>query len=52
MTIFERAGLQAALADHDAVRNAEQLRIGEFDTRSGVAIIVQHLDAGSASAAS
>ena len=45
MAIFERAGLEPAFADDDAVRYAEQLGIGELDPGARVAIVVEHLDA-------
>ena len=48
VAVFELAGLEAALADDQAVRNAEQLRVGELDARARVAVVVQHLDAGGA----
>jgi hypothetical protein len=48
VAIFERAALEAALADDDTVRNAQQLGVGELDTGTRVAIIVEHLDTGSA----
>ena len=46
MAVFERAGLETALADDDAMRDAEQFRIGEFDAGARIAIIVEHLDTG------
>src|SRR5665213_4115801 len=46
MTVFERAGLESAFADDDAVRDAEQFGVREFYPRPRVAIIVKHLDAG------
>jgi len=46
MTVFECAGLEAAIADDDAMRNSEQLGIGEFDAWPRIAIIVEHLDSG------
>src|SRR5580658_2384963 len=44
--VFEPARLQAALGHHQAVRDAEELGVGELDARAGVAVVVQHLDAG------
>src|SRR6202034_2394469 len=46
MTIFEIPRSQAALADHDAMRDSHELRIGEFDPRTGVPIVEQYIDAG------
>src|SRR5579871_6660512 len=48
MAIFELATLQTALGDHEAMRDAQQLRVGEFDPRTGVTVIVHNLDAGGA----
>src|ERR1700719_3516442 len=44
--IFEISGGQRAITDHDAVRNAQKLRIGELDAGPRVAIIQQYIDAG------
>src|SRR5450631_713995 len=45
VSIFEISGAQAALADHDAVRNADELRIGELHPGAGVAIVQQYIGA-------
>src|SRR5579871_1913835 len=42
--IFELAGLQATLSDNQAVRNAQQFRIGEFDPRTSISVVIQHFD--------
>src|SRR5271157_1356655 len=44
LTIFEISGRQAALSDHYAVRNPQQLGIGEFDPGTRVAIVEQYID--------
>src|ERR1700716_1504770 len=46
IAVLEFACFQSALTDNDAVRNAQQLRIREFDPRAGVPVVVQHLDSG------
>src|SRR5262245_37784517 len=43
--IRESPGLQAAIGDHHAVRNTQQLCVGEFDAGACIAIIEQHFDA-------
>src|ERR1700752_4998086 len=45
LTVFETLGLESALRHHHAVRNAEQLRVGELDSGPRVAVVVQHFDA-------
>src|SRR5580700_11978890 len=48
MAVFERAGVEAALADDHAMRNTQQLSVRELDPGTGIAIVIQYLDAGSA----
>src|SRR5579862_2646520 len=43
-TILEFARLEASLAHHDPVRDAEQLGIGEFDAGAGIAVVVEDID--------
>ena len=40
--------VEAALADDHAMRNAEQFGVGELDPGTGIAIVVQYVDAGGA----
>src|SRR5580658_7390237 len=40
MTVLQCPGLDPALTDDDAMRNADQLGVGELDAGSGVAIVV------------
>src|SRR5690606_30535081 len=47
LPVFEPAGRQSAVTDDDAVGNAQQLGVGELDAGPGVAVVVQHVDAGS-----
>src|SRR5689334_17902843 len=44
--IFELAGIDAALAHDQPVRNADELRVREFDARAGIAVVEEHFDAG------
>ena len=44
--VFEAACIEAPIPDHDPVRDAHQLGIGEFHTGTGVAIVEQHIHAG------
>src|SRR6185312_7449633 len=44
--IFQLAGFHAALAHDQAMRNADELRVREFDARAGIAVVVEHFDAG------
>src|SRR5882762_985008 len=46
VTIFESPRGQAPFPDDDAMRDADELGIGEFDAWTGVAIVEQHIDAG------
>src|ERR1700716_397572 len=46
IAVLEFACFQSALTDNHAVRNAQQLRIREFDPRARIAVVVQHLDPG------
>src|SRR5580658_4597396 len=48
MAVFKRAGVEAALAYHYAMRDAQQFGIGELDPGTGIAIVIQYLNAGSA----
>ncbi len=48
MAVFEFAGSQAAITDDHAMRDAEQLGIGELHAGAGIAIIVERVDAGGA----
>src|SRR5258705_2142770 len=43
--VFEEAFLQAALADHDAVRDADQLLVGEEDPGALVAVVEERVHA-------
>ena len=45
VTILEISSGQRALADHDAVRNSQKLRIGELHAGPRVAIVEQNIDA-------
>src|SRR3569833_3204422 len=45
--VFELTRFQPALSDNQAVRDAQQLRVGELDARTGVAVVVQHFDSSS-----
>src|SRR5262245_19106586 len=42
--VLEPAGAEPALGHDDAVRNAEELRIGELDAGPRVPVVEQHLD--------
>ncbi len=44
--VFDLALLQSALADHDAMRNADQFHVGEHHARPLVAVVEQHVEAG------
>src|SRR5690349_3445926 len=44
--VFELAGVHAALTHDQPVRNADELCVRELDARTGVAIVVEHFDAG------
>src|SRR5258708_22155757 len=46
MTIFQIPRGETALPDDDPVRNSDELGIGEFNARTGVAIVEQYVDAG------
>ena len=46
MPVLETTGVEPALRYHQAVGDAEQLRIGELDSRPRIAVVVQNLDAG------
>src|SRR5690348_12371337 len=48
MPVLEPSAREATLRHHQAVRDAEQFRVGEFDSRARVAIVVEHLDTGGA----
>ena len=48
VAVLECPGAEPALTDDDAVWNAKQLRIGEFNAGTRIAIVVQHFDAGGA----
>ena len=43
---FELARGQALVADDDAVRDADQVGVGEHRSRPLAAVVEQHLDAG------
>src|SRR5277367_566031 len=45
VTIFEISGAQPSISEHDAVRYADEFRIGELHPRPGVAIVEQYIDA-------
>ena len=44
--VLELAFLQAAVGDHDAVRHADQLPVGEHRARALAAVVEHHVDAG------
>src|SRR3989344_807239 len=44
--VFGHAFRQALVAEHDAVRNADEVKVGEHHTRAFVAIVEQYLKAG------
>src|SRR3984893_3299353 len=46
LAVFEFAGIEAAIRHHQAVRDAQQLGIGELDARACVTVVVQDLDPG------
>src|ERR1700683_4079008 len=46
VTVLEISAAQTPVADDDTVRDADELRIGELDSRPGVAVVKQHIDAG------
>src|SRR6266478_1568228 len=46
LAVFESAGIEAAIRHHQAVRDAQQLGIGELDARARVTVVVQDLDPG------
>src|SRR3569833_2264889 len=45
--VFELTRFQPTLSDNQAVRDAQQLRVRELDSRTGVAVVVQHFDSSS-----
>src|SRR5919109_1307773 len=46
LAILEPARLEPAIRHHHAVRDAEQLGIGELDSGARIAVVVQHFDPG------
>src|ERR1700676_1396302 len=46
MTIFQIPRGKASFPDDDPMRNSDELRIGEFEARTGVSIVEQYVDAG------
>src|SRR3984957_17198929 len=46
MTIFEIPRGETPLPDHDAMRDSHELRIGEFDPRTGAPIVEPNLESG------
>src|SRR3984893_13994773 len=46
LAVFESAGIETAIRHHQAVRDAQQLGIGELDARTRVTVVVQNLDSG------
>src|SRR6267142_134526 len=44
VAVFELARIEAALRHHQPVRDPQQLRIGELDSRARVAVVVQDFD--------
>ena len=50
--VFERAGREAALADDDAMRDADQLDVGEHRPGTQAAIVEHDFDAGVATSSS
>jgi hypothetical protein len=44
--VLQLAFLQAALADHDAMRDADQFHVGEHDAGALVAVVEHDIDAG------
>src|SRR6185437_5499968 len=45
VTVFQPAGFQSALRDHQPMRNAEELRVSELDAGPGIAVVIERLDA-------
>src|SRR5258707_4405937 len=45
VTIFENPRGEAPFPDDDPMRNSDELGIGEFHARTGVAIVEQYVDA-------
>src|SRR3954468_177585 len=45
--VLELARFQPTLSDNQAVRDAQQLCVGELDSRTGVAVVVQHFNSSS-----
>src|SRR5210317_699617 len=43
--VFELAGVETAIADHNTMRYSNQLRISEFDTGAQIAIVKQNIHA-------
>ena len=43
---FDRAGLQAAVGEHHALRHADQFPVGEHRAGALAAVVEQHVDAG------
>src|SRR5215472_12296252 len=48
VAVLEPSALEATLRHHQAVRNAEQLRVRELDAGARIAVVVEDLDAGGA----
>src|ERR1700756_5687716 len=48
VAILEPPGLETTGRDHQAMWNAEQLRVGGLDPRPRIAVVVEHLDTGGA----
>src|SRR5690606_6089234 len=46
MAVFQANGGQPAVADHDAVGDAQQFGVGELHARTGIAVVIKHIDAG------
>ena len=46
MTVFKISGGETAFADDNSMRDSHQLGIGEFDPRTGIAVVEQHIEAG------
>ena len=44
MAILEPPGVEAAVGDHDPMRDAEQFRVCELDARPRIAVIEQHFE--------
>ena len=44
VAVFDNTTLEALVANHQAVRDTNELAIGKFDTRTFIAVIQQYID--------